>query len=167
MPNPTNVLFVCTANSARSILAEAILNRRGEDRFRAFSAGSQPRGIPNPDGIRFLQSEGYDTSFARSKSWDEFASEGAPEMGIMITVCDNAAGESCPVWPGRPATGHWGIPDPAGAGETAEERLAAFALAHDRLARRIDAFLALPHETFDQSELKAALHAIGRIDDAA
>lgn len=164
MPQPTNVLFLCTANSARSILAEAILNRRDGNRFRAFSAGSQPRGIPNPDGIRFLESQGYDTSFARSKSWDEFAEEGAPEMGIIITVCDNAAGEACPVWPGRPATAHWGIPDPAGVGDTEEERLAAFAIAHERLARRIDAFLALPHGKLNESEMKAELAAIGGMD---
>lgn len=167
MSSTRNVLFLCTANSARSILAEAILNRQGEGRFRAFSAGSQPRGIPNPDGIRFLQSEGYDTDFARSKSWDEFAVQGAPQMEIIITVCDNAAGESCPIWPGRPATAHWGIPDPAGVGETEPERLAAFALAHEQLSRRIDAFLALPHDALDAAEVKARLDAIGRIDDDA
>lgn len=165
MSSPHNVLFLCTANSARSILAEAILNARGGDRFRAFSAGSQPRGIPNPDGIRFLGSEGYDTAFARSKSWDEFAVDGAPRMDVIITVCDNAAGEACPIWPGRPATAHWGISDPAGVGETEDERRAAFALAHERLGRRIDAFLALPHDTLEATELKARLDAIGRIDD--
>lgn len=167
MSSPRNLLFLCTANSARSILAEAILNQRGGDRFRAYSAGSQPRGVPNPDGIRFLQSAGYDTDFARSKSWDEFAVEDAPRMDVIITVCDNAAGEACPIWPGRPATAHWGIPDPAGVGETEPERLAAFALAHDRLSRRIDAFLALTHGTLDAPELKARLDDIGRMDDGA
>jgi arsenate reductase (thioredoxin) len=165
MSNPRNVLFLCTANSARSILAEAILNRHGEGHFRAFSAGSQPRGIPNPDAIRFLESRGYDAAFARSKSWDEFAANGAPQMDFIITVCDNAAGEACPVWPGRPATAHWGIPDPAGVEGSEEERLAAFAEAHAKLERRIEAYLALPLDALDQTELKSRMAEIGRMVD--
>lgn len=165
MARPRNVLFLCTANSARSILAEAILNRLGEGRFRAYSAGSQPRGIPNPDAIRFLEGAGYDTAFARSKSWDEFAEPGAPHMDFIITVCDNAAGEACPVWPGRPAAAHWGIPDPAGVEGGEKERLAAFALAHERLSRRIEAFLALPLESLDGPDLGSRLAEIGLIRD--
>src|SRR5690625_4195978 len=112
---PYNVLFLCTANSARSILAEAILNKLGSGRFRAFSAGSQPRGEVHPLAIKFLQAQGVDTSFARSKGWDAFAEEGAPQMDFIFTVCDNAAGEICPIWPGKPITAHWGVPDPAAA----------------------------------------------------
>ena len=122
-----NILILCTANSARSILGEAILAKLGEGRVRAFSAGSTPRGTPNPDGIALLKDYGHDTAALRSKSWDEFDGEDAPKMDIVITVCDNAAGESCPIWPGAPVQAHWGIPDPAGHGETPEERRVAFA----------------------------------------
>ena len=120
---PINILILCTANSARSILGEALIQRLGQGRFRAFSAGSQPRGIPNPTGLKLLESLGHDISGFRSKSWDEFAGTDAPQMDIVITVCDSAAGESCPLWPGAPVKAHWGIPDPAGKGETEEAQL--------------------------------------------
>jgi protein-tyrosine-phosphatase len=122
-----NVLILCTANSARSILGEAILGKLGEGRVNAFSAGSTPRGEPNPDGLALLREYGHDTTGFRSKSWNEFDRPDAPKMDIVITVCDNAAGESCPIWPGAPVQAHWGIPDPARHGETPEERRDAFA----------------------------------------
>lgn len=136
-----NVLFLCTGNSARSILSEAILNRRGGSRFRAFSAGSRPVDRVNPGALDLLQSLGYPTVGLRSKSWDEFAGPDAPPMDYVITVCNNAAGETCPVWPGHPATEHWDIEDPAGVGDTDAERRAAFETAHAILDRRISAFI--------------------------
>ena len=132
-----NVLFLCTGNSARSILAEAILTKLGGDRFRAFSAGSQPKGEVHPYALQLLERLHVDTGFARSKSWEEFAGEGAPEMDFIFTVCDNAAGESCPVWPGHPMTAHWGVPDPAAAEGTEAERHFAFAEAWRMLSARI------------------------------
>jgi protein-tyrosine-phosphatase len=162
---PRNVLFLCTGNSARSILAEAILNRAGAGRFRAYSAGSFPKGEPNPVGLSLLKSLGYDTAFARSKSWDEFARPDSPEMDFVITVCDNAAGEVCPLWPGRPATAHWGVPDPAEAEGSEAEKLRAFAEAYDRLERRIARFLALP-ETLDAASLAREMRSIGAEEDA-
>jgi arsenate reductase len=132
-----NVLFLCTGNSARSIIAEAIMNRIGQGRFKAFSAGSQPAGEVNPRTIRLLKTLNYDTSFARSKDWSEFAEQGAPEMDFVFTVCDNAAGEACPLWPGQPMTAHWGVPDPAAAeGSDAEIQLA-FSEAYRMLNSRI------------------------------
>src|SRR6187551_3621723 len=135
---PFNALFLCTGNSARSIIAEAILNKLGANRFRAYSAGSQPKGNVNPHTIALLDGLGYDTSDFRSKSWSEFAKPGAPPLDFVFTVCDNAAGETCPVWPGQPMTAHWGVPDPAAAtGSEAEVRLA-FRDAYRMLERRIE-----------------------------
>lgn len=159
---PCNVLFLCTANSARSVLAEAILSHLGAGRFRAFSAGSQPSGMVNPHALRLIASKGLPTDGFRSKSWDEFAGSAAPVMDFIFTVCDNAAGEACPFWPGRPASAHWGIPDPAGVGDTDDEKLAAFEQAYGRLHRRIAAFVALPIESMPPQALKAALESIGQ-----
>jgi protein-tyrosine-phosphatase len=156
-----NVLFLCTANSARSILAEAILNRVGQGRFHAFSAGSQPRGEVNPNSIRLLKSLGYDTSFARSKSWDEFAQKDAPRMDFVFTVCDSAAAEACPIWPGQPMSAHWGIPDPAAATGNDAEIGAAFLDAYRMLERRIGAFVALPLNAIDSMALKKSIKDIG------
>ena len=136
-----NVLFLCTGNSARSILSEAILNRLGDGRFRAFSAGSKPVGRVNPGALELLGRREYPTDELRSKSWDEFAGPDAPAMDYVITVCNNAAGETCPVWPGHPATEHWDIADPAGVGETDEERRAAFEEAYAVLNKRIEKFV--------------------------
>lgn len=160
---PANVLFLCTGNSARSILAEALLNRDGGGRFRAFSAGSLPKGAVHPMALEVLRHGGFPTAGLRSKSWDEFAAAEAPPLDVIVTVCDNAAGEVCPIWPGRPMTAHWGIEDPA-AVEAPGQR-AAFDLALLRLAGRIKAFLALPEST-DRADLKARLRAIGQMTDA-
>ncbi len=156
-----NVLFLCTGNSARSVLAEAILNREGRGRLRAFSAGSDPKGVVHPMTLRLLQGLGYDTSFARSKSWDEFTGPGAPALDFIITVCDNAAAETCPIWPGHPATAHWGIPDPAAAEGNEAERALAFDLAYRQMAQRIGLFLALPLASIDRLSLVHKLRAIG------
>ena len=137
-----NVLFLCTGNSARSILSEAILDRLGEGRFKAFSAGSKPVGRVNPGALELLRRRGFPTDGLRSKSWDEFAGPDAPKMGYIVTVCNNAAGETCPIWPGHPATEHWDIDDPAGLGETDEERRAAFEAVYATLEGRIRDFLA-------------------------
>ena len=136
-----NVLFLCTGNSARSILSEAILNRLGDGRFRAFSAGSKPVGRVNPGALELLQRREYPTDGLRSKSWDEFAGPGATDMDYIVTVCNNAAGETCPVWPGHPATEHWDIDDPAGVGDSDEERRAAFEEAYAVLEKRIEKFI--------------------------
>jgi protein-tyrosine-phosphatase len=160
--DPFNVLFLCTGNSARSILAEAILNRVGAGKFRAYSAGSQPKGQPHPETIRLLQSLDYDTSAFRSKSWNEFARPGAPALDFVFTVCDNAAGETCPVWPGQPMTAHWGIPDPAEAKGTAAEIALAFKDAYRMLRQRIEIFVALPIRSLDQLTLQRRLQEIGR-----
>lgn len=159
---PFNALFLCTGNSARSILAEAILNRTGQGRFRAFSAGSQPKGEVHPFAIQLLQSLNHDASLARSKSWDEFAAPGAPEMHFVFTVCDSAANESCPVWPGQPMTAHWGIPDPAAAEGTEAEKHLAFAEAYRQLSNRISAFLSLPMASIDKLALQRRLDEIGQ-----
>jgi arsenate reductase len=167
MPDPLyNVLFLCTGNSARSILAEAILNKDGGEKFRAFSAGSQPKGEVNPHALELLRASGYDVSGLRSKSWAEFARPGAPKLDFVFTVCDNAAGEACPVWPGQPMTAHWGIPDPADAGGSAAEIAFAFKDAYRMLKRRIDLFSALPIAKLDPLALTARLKAIGREDGA-
>jgi arsenate reductase (thioredoxin) len=157
-----NVLFLCTGNSARSILAEAILNREGVGRFRAYSAGSQPKGEPHPFALDLLRELNFDTSFARSKSWDEFAKPDAPHLDFVFTVCDSAAAESCPVWPGQPMTAHWGIPDPAAAEGTSSERRLAFAEAFRMMSARISAFVNLPMEAIDRMSLQRKLEAIGR-----
>lgn len=161
-----NILILCTANSARSILAEALINRLGEGRFKAYSAGSHPRGVPNPDGLAMLRDKGYDISPFASKSWDVFAEPSAPRMDIVITVCDSAAGEACPLWPGTPVKAHWGIPDPAHKGETPEQRLAAFEEAYRLLELRVRALMAVPVETMDAASLRLALAEIGRLDGA-
>lgn len=157
-----NVLFLCTGNSARSVLGEVLMNELGKGRFRAFSAGSQPTGRPNPFAIELLQGLGYDTSYVRSKSWDEFAGPEAEEMHYVITVCSSAAGETCPYWPGAPVGAHWGIPDPAGAGETDAENREAFRIAHQRMKARVEAFLALPLDSMDLAAQKKAMSEIGQ-----
>lgn len=161
-----NILILCTANSARSILGEALINRLGEGRFIGYSAGSRPRGIPNPDGLAMLKDKGYDISKFSSKSWDVFAEPDAPKMDIVITVCDSAAGETCPLWPGAPVKAHWGIPDPAGNGDTPEERRAAFEEAYRLVEMRVAALVASPIEEMTAAERKSALDAIGKLDGA-
>jgi arsenate reductase (thioredoxin) len=156
-----NVLFLCTGNSARSILAEAILNARGAGRFRAFSAGSMPAGRVNPYAIELLERHRLPVSGLRSKSWDEFAAPGAPGIDFVFTVCDNAAAESCPVWPGRPATAHWGVDDPAAVEGSADDKRLAFHSTYAALATRIEAFLQLPIDRIDPTELEQRLHDIG------
>jgi protein-tyrosine-phosphatase len=162
MPNtPLKVLFLCTGNSARSILAEAVLNHLGTGHFKAYSAGSRPQGAPNPFAINLLQREGIDTAFARSKSWDEFASPGAPKLDFVFTVCDNAAAEECPYWPGQPISAHWGLPDPAAVEGSDAEKALAFANTYRALNRRIGAFVSLPLATLEAKTLKARLSDIG------
>lgn len=156
-----DVLFLCTGNSARSILAEGILNKEGGGRFRAFSAGSQPKGEVNPLALKVLDSFGISTEGFRSKPWDEFAQPGAPVMDFVFTVCDSAAGETCPVWPGQPITAHWGIEDPAAVEGPEIQREAAFVMAYRYLKNRITIFTALPLATLDQTALGAELRAIG------
>jgi arsenate reductase (thioredoxin) len=166
MAEPYNVLFLCTGNSARSILAEAILNKAGAGKFHAYSAGSQPKGQVNPHALQLLQSLGYDTADMRSKSWDEFATDGAPKFDFVFTVCDNAAAESCPVWPGQPMTAHWGIADPAEATGTPAEVSLAFKEAYRLLNQRISVFTALPLRSLDQLSLKHRLKQIGEMEGA-
>lgn len=163
---PYNVLFLCTGNSARSILAEAILNRLGAGRFRAYSAGSQPKGRVNPQTLSLLQSLGYDIADFRSKSWSEFAKPGAPAFDFVFTVCDNAAGEACPVWPDQPITAHWGIPDPAEATGTPAEVALAFKDAYRMLHQSIALFASLPIASLDRLSLQARLKEIGRMEGA-
>jgi arsenate reductase (thioredoxin) len=163
---PYNVLFLCTANSARSIMAEAILNKIGVGKFRAFSAGSHPKGQINPLALQLLQSLGYDTSGFRSKSWSEFADPGAPLLDFVFTVCDNAAGEVCPVWPGQPMTAHWGVPDPAEAQGSPAEVALAFKDAYRMLNQRIGIFAALPLRSLDRLSLQNKLREIGRMEGA-
>jgi arsenate reductase len=161
---PYNVLFLCTGNSARSVIAEAILNKMGAGKFRAYSAGSQPKGQVNPNTIRLLERLGYDTMEFWSKSWEEFAKPTAPGLDFVFTVCDDAAGEACPVWPGQPMTAHWGIPDPAAASGTDAEVAIAFTDAYRMLQRRIEAFVALPITALDSMTLKNKLRDIGRME---
>lgn len=161
-PAPRNVLFLCTGNSARSILAEAILEREGAGRFRGFSAGSQPRGEVHPFALDLLTRLGHDVSGARSKSWDEFAGPDAPRMDFVFTVCDQAAAEPCPFWPGQPTTAHWGLPDPAAATGGEAERRLAFAETYRMLRNRISTFVSLPLGAIDRLSLKRRLDEIGR-----
>ncbi len=156
-----NVLFLCTGNSARSILGEAILNRLGAGRFGAFSAGSRPRGEVHPTAVELLQSLGHPTEGLRSKSWDEFAAPGAPKMDFIFMVCDNAAGEVCPVWPGQPMSAHWGIADPAAVEGSGAERHLAFAEAYRQLTNRLSVFTSLPLEALDRVSLQKRLDGIG------
>jgi protein-tyrosine-phosphatase len=159
-----NVLFLCTGNSARSIMAEAILNVLGKGRFKAFSAGSNPSGQVQPMARELAKAIGYDASDVRSKNWDEFAVEGAPEMDMVITVCDNAAGESCPVWLGHPALAHWGVPDPVAVTGEEETRRRAYTAAFATLRRRIELLLALPLQSLDHLAAQAKLREIGKVD---
>ena len=159
-----NVLFLCTGNSARSILAEAIMNRLGKHRFNAYSAGSQPTGQVNPLSLELLKRLNYDTGFARSKSWEEFSGPQAPHLHFVFTVCDNAANEACPVWPGQPVSAHWGIPDPAAAEGSQAERALAFSEAYRMLENRIEIFTSLPLESIDRLTLQKRLDEIGRQD---
>jgi len=163
---PFNVLFLCTGNSARSIMAEAILNKLGAGKFHAYSAGSQPKGQINPHTVQLLQSLGYDTSGFRSKSWNEFAGSAALEFDFVFTVCDNAAGEACPLWPGQPMTAHWGVPDPAEATGSPAEIALAFKDTYRMLRQRISIFTALPLRALDRLSLQNKLREIGRIQGA-
>ena len=159
-----NVLVLCTGNSARSILGEVLFNSLGKGKFKAYSAGSKPAGRVNPGAIELLQERGFSIEGLRSKSWDEFAAPGAPDIDFIFTVCDNAEGESCPIWPGHPATAHWGIPDPAHI-EDMEARRTAFKRAFEQLSRRIQLFMALPIDKLDKMTLKEKMAEIGRIQD--
>ena len=161
-----NVLFLCTGNSARSILAEAILGRLGSGSFRAYSAGSFPKGEVHPAAVRLLDQLNYDTSGFRSKSWDEFSGADAPQLDFIFTVCGTAAGETCPVWPGKPMTAHWGLPDPAAVEGSEAEVAAAFADTYRMLTNRIELFLALPLDAIDAMSLQNRLRDIGNTADA-
>ena len=160
-----NILILCTGNSARSILAECLINQLGKGRLRGYSAGSRPKGEPHPAALALLNKHGIDTHLVRSKSWDEFVLPNAPAMDIVITVCDSAAGESCPIWPGAPVKAHWGISDPAAV--EGEGQTAAFETAFSQLKQRIDKLLALPVESMSNADLTAALFEIGRSSDGA
>ncbi len=162
MNNQYNVLFLCTGNSARSIMAEAILNAKGKPRFSAYSAGSHPSGKVRPEALARLQAAHISTNGLRSKSWDEFAQPGAPQLDFVFTVCDNAANEVCPIWPGQPMTAHWGVPDPAAVQGTPQEVERAFRNAFSLLDRRISLFLSLPLKSIDKLALKKQLEQIGR-----
>ena len=161
-----NVLFLCTGNSARSILAESIMRKDGRGRFRSFSAGSQPKGQINPFALKVLGSLDYPTDGMRSKSWEEFAALGALPLDFVFTVCDNAAGEACPYWPGQPMTAHWGVPDPAEAKGTSAEMALAFKEAYRMLHQRIGIFTSLPLRSLDRLTLQNRLREIGRVDVA-
>ncbi len=165
MSQPKNVLFLCTGNSARSLIAEAILNRLGAGKFRAYSAGSTPRHGPHPYTLDLLKRLNHDVSGIRSKSWDEFALPEAPQMDFVFTVCDNAAAEPCPVWPGQPMTAHWGVPDPVLAEGTEAERRLAFSEAYRMLANRISIFVNLPMKSLDKLSLQRRLDDIGEVSD--
>jgi len=167
MSNGTyHALFLCTGNSARSILAEAILNRQGHGRFKAYSAGSQPKGQVHPGAIDLLRRFNYVTGDLRSKTWDEFAVDGAPSLDFVFTVCDNAANEVCPVWPGQPMSAHWGVEDPAAVTESQEKQRQAFKTAYFQLERRIQIFTNLPMISLDKLTLQNRLDAIGQTNDS-
>jgi protein-tyrosine-phosphatase len=157
-----NVLFLCTHNSARSIIAECIINSLGQGKFKGFSAGSHPRGAVNPFALQLLQRLNYDVSTLRSKSWDEFAAAGAPRLDFVFTVCDDAANETCPVWPGQPMTAHWGLPDPSAVEGTEAEKRQAFADTHRMLYQRVGIFVNLPFKELDKLSLQKRLDDIGR-----
>jgi arsenate reductase (thioredoxin) len=161
-----NVLFLCTGNSGRSIIAESILRKMGAGRFNAFSAGSHPKGTVNPFAIKVLEIDGYPTGGLRSKSWDEFSGPGAPVMDFVFTLCDDAARETCPVWPGQPMTAHWGIEDPAAVEGTNIQKEAAFVLAARYIRNRISAFASLPIRSLDRMSLAAKLKEIGTLEGA-
>ena len=158
---PLNVLFLCTGNSARSIIAESVLNRLGAGKFKAYSAGSKPQGHVHPYALDLLRKTHYDTSSLRSKSWEEFAKQGAPDLDFVFTVCDNAANEVCPVWPGQPMTAHWGLPDPAAAMGNEAEQILAFADTMRMLNHYIGIFVSLPFDKLSKLSLKARLDEIG------
>lgn len=157
-----HILFLCTANSARSVMAEALMNHHGQGRLIGFSAGSHPRGSIHPMALALLEEQGMPTQGLRSKSWEAFAQPGAPEMDFVFTVCDNAANETCPIWPGHPITAHWGVPDPALAIGGEAERMLAFREAFAMLQRRIEAFSALPFAALDRMAQESAVRQIGR-----
>jgi arsenate reductase len=162
MQKPYNILVLCTGNSARSIISEALFNTMGAGRFKAYSAGSHPAGKVNPFAIEQVERLGYPTETLRSKSWDEFAAPGAPELDFVITVCDNAAGEVCPLWPGQPVTAHWGFPDPAAVEGTDEEKRAAFTQTLHQMRNRVQLFLSLPLGTLDRMAIEKSVRAIGQ-----
>jgi arsenate reductase (thioredoxin) len=161
MPQPYNVLFLCTGNSARSIMAEAIMNQKGRPNFIAYSAGSRPSGLIRPEALRQLETAHLPTQNLRSKNWDEFAQPGAPQMNFVFTVCDNAAREECPFWPGQPITAHWGVPDPAAVTSTPDQIERAYREALIILERRISLLLCLPLASLDQLAIKKELDRIG------
>lgn len=167
MDRPFNVLFLCTGNSARSIIAEAILNREGRGNFHALSAGSQPKGQVHPQTLGLLQKMNFDVSSFRSKSWNEFAGPGATPLDFVFTVCDSAAGEACPFWPGQPMTAHWGVPDPAAATGSEAEIGLAFAETFRLLSNRISVFVSLPLKSLDKLSLQRQLDSVGRSKDSA
>lgn len=162
MQRPYNILVLCTGNSARSILAEALFNTLGAGRFKAYSAGSHPTGRVNPFAIEQVQALGYPIDALRSKSWDEFAEAGSPQMDFIVTVCDNAAGEVCPLWPGQPVTAHWGFPDPAAVEGSDEVKRTAFAQTLRQIRNRVQLFLSLPLETLDRMAIQNRMRAIGQ-----
>jgi arsenate reductase (thioredoxin) len=166
-PKPMNVLFLCTGNSARSIIGEAIMNREGRGRFVAYSAGSHPRGEVNPNALRLLQGLHYKTDEFRSKSWNEFARPGAPKLDFVFTVCDDAAAEVCPIWPGQPMTAHWGMADPAAAAGSPTEVALAFADTYRMMNNRITLFMNLPMASLDRMSLQRRLEEIGQRREAA
>jgi arsenate reductase len=163
MQKPYNILVLCTGNSARSIMGEALFNTLGAGRFKAYSAGSHPTGKVNPFAIEQVQRLGYPVEGLRSKSWDEFAEPGAPQMDFVITVCDNAAGEVCPFWPGQPVTAHWGFPDPAAVVGTDEEKRAAFAKTLHQIRNRLQLFLSMSLETLDRAAIKNRMRDLGKL----
>jgi arsenate reductase len=162
MQKPYNILILCTGNSARSIMGEALFNTMGAGRFKAYSAGSHPSGKVNPFAIELVQALGYPVEGLRSKSWDEFAQPGAPQMDFVVTVCDYAAGEMCPLWPGHPVTAHWGFPDPAAVEGSDEVKRAAFALAMRQIRNRVQLFLSLPLETLDRMAIESRMRDLGK-----
>jgi arsenate reductase len=162
MQRPYNILILCTGNSARSILGEALFNTLSAGRFEAYSAGSHPSGRVNPFAVELLRGMDYPVENLRSKSWDEFAQPGAPRMDFIVTVCDNAAGEACPLWPGQPVTAHWGFPDPASVEGTDEEKRSAFAGTMRQIRRRVELFLSLPLETLDRLAIENQMRGIGQ-----